>query len=511
MRVVVIGDVSWNGNYHLGDEAMTEVAIAELRRRGVQVTLVAGDPGISAPFYDVDAVPRFGYRTIYRREPKIRHLEAILAGARGEGEIPAEAVRAVDAVRAADAVVIAGGGNLNSSGMHHIFERLTLKRLAEHFGIPLYVSSQTFGPHLLPEDRELVGEIASYARAFGARERTTAALMREIVGDAGNVVHTLDDAILLEPSRSPEEARELLGLSERYVVGSFTYHAWSTGLSREEYYRKLAVMLDQIVAEQDVDVVLLPHMGKLGDTEDLGQDGDRFGHERIAAYTASGRVRSFDIISARDLLAVTAGAVFTLSTRYHPVVFGAAVGTPAIGIVTSYYSAVRMRGALANLGMESFAIPYEAWTPLFGSRALAALRNDGEKIRAGVRAVGLAQREYQSSWWDGIVADIRDGGSAVREDLPTAPELSWADARDEELLAVTRVAQEGTNLYRLNASFTEQDHASRIGRLEKQLADTREEFARLQAQYGELRHRMRPPGAALRDRVRLKLRGLRGK
>jgi polysaccharide pyruvyl transferase WcaK-like protein len=289
MRVVVIGDVSWNGNYHLGDEAMTEVAIAELRRRGVQVTLVAGDPGISAPFYDVDAVPRFGYRTIYRREPKIRHLEAILAGARGEGEIPAEAVRAVDAVRAADAVVIAGGGNLNSSGMHHIFERLTLKRLAEHFGIPLYVSSQTVGPHLLPEDRELVGEIASYARAFGARERTTAALMREIVGDAGNVVHTLDDAILLEPSRSPEEARELLGLSERYVVGSFTYHAWSTGLSREEYYRKLAVMLDQIVAEQDVDVVLLPHMGKLGDTEDLGQDGDRFGHERIAAYTASGR------------------------------------------------------------------------------------------------------------------------------------------------------------------------------------------------------------------------------
>lgn len=71
-NIVVIGDVSWAGKYHLGDEAMTEVAIMELLNRGANVTLMAGDPAIAESRYKVRAVKRFGYRELVQRAERIR-------------------------------------------------------------------------------------------------------------------------------------------------------------------------------------------------------------------------------------------------------------------------------------------------------------------------------------------------------------------------------------------------------------------------------------------------------
>lgn len=512
MRVVVIGDVSWRGNYHLGDEAMTEVAIAELTRRGIAVTLLAGDPGISAAHYGVDTAPQFGYRAKPGLAQRERHLETVLAAARGDAEAPAGAVETIDAVAQADAIVIAGGGNLNSLGQHHIFERVTLKRLAELRGIPLYVTSQTVGPHLVDGDRELVAEIAAYARVFGARERGTRALVDQITSGNANVVATLDDAILLEQQAPSAD----LDLPDRYIVGSFTFHSKTTGLTRTEYYRRLAHLLDDIALRLDFDIVLLPHMGRLEADLDLGVEDDTFGHDRIAEFSASGRIRSVPMISARELLGVTAGAEFTISTRYHPVVFGAAVGVPAVGLVTSYYSASRMRGALANIGMEAFAIPFETWEPLFGARVLAALETDRAAIRTHTEQAGRTQLAFQTAWWDGIVADLIGSGALALDDLPDTGDCSWGSDADAEALAAARVAQESTNLIRLNISFPEEELPQRLEQIHRELRDLhllrdevrelREANARQREALADLRHRARPPGAALRDRLNAKLR-----
>lgn len=504
-RVVVIGDVSWRGRYHLGDEAMTEAAIQQLQARGCEVTLVAGDPQLSAEFYGVDTVPVFGFakcRSAEARELRARTIMETVSGTTPANSADAQTVAAV---RSADAVVIAGGGNMNSSGVHHIYERLLLKRIAEAAGVPLYISSQTVGPHLLPADRELVREIASYATVFGARERATTALLRELCGEAGTIVQTLDDAILLDADASDSVAQELPSLPERYVVGSFTYHAFSTGLSREEYYRELARMLDDVVRITDTDVLLLPHMGVLGLTEQEGEDNDQFGHDRIAAYATSGRVTSLPLIAATSVFAVTSGAQFTISTRYHPVVFGAALGVPAIGVVTSYYSALRMRGALAHVGMESFAIPFEHWS-LFGSRVLSELSNQRDSYASHVRAAGTAQRDYQAKWWDGIAASIAGSGEALRDDVAGLQPHDWTDARNAELLAVAQTAQEGTNMYRMNNLFTVERHQQQLAELRQDADSARVEAESLRREIAELRHRMRPPGAALRDRVRGALR-----
>lgn len=521
----MIGDVSWHGSYHLGDEAMTEVAITQLQRRGAEVTLIAGDPAISAAMYGVDTVPQFGYRALATRaswKARLAELDDMLdAVFAGEREAPAYAAETLAALAAADAVVIAGGGNLNSKWAHHIFERLTLKRAAAARGIPLYVTSQTVGPELDAADRKLLAEILSYARVFGAREGTTAQLMRELGGSNASaaqapgtqtpaaqthVVHTLDDAILLEAAELSSQQQADLKLPERYIVGSFTFHSFSTGLTHEEYYRAAAALLDEAVATSDADVLLLPHMGTLEHNDRDDPRSDVYGHDRIVAHTRSGRVRSLPMMSARELLAVTAGAMFTLSTRYHPVIFGVGVGTPAIGLVISYYSAVRVRGALRNVGMEEFAIPFEAWQPYIGRRLLESMSKNREAIAAHVIEAGAQARAYQHDWWDGIVADIAGTGTVVTADAPAIAPLSWTDEHTAESLALARLAQESVNLLRVNIAADERgSHGARAAHAE--IAELKQQNARLAKELAAIRHRLRPPGANLRDRVRRKLRG----
>ena len=488
---------------------MTEVAVAELRRRGAEVTLISGDPARSAAFYGVDTVPQFGFRTLTRRSSWEARLTEITRTLSNDAPVPDFAIETLRAVEEADAVVIAGGGNLNSEWGHHIFERLALTRAAKRFGVPLYVTSQTVGPELTEDDRSLIGEILAYARVFGAREPTTTALLREIGNDEARVVHTLDDALLLEPAELSAADRLRLGATGRYAVGSFTFHPRTTGLHPEEYYRRIAGSLDALVDRCDLDVVLLPHMGSLEERDASAIGSDVRGHDRIAEYTTSGRVRSLAMMTARELVAVTADAHFTLSTRYHPVVFGAGVGVPAVGLVTSYYSSIRMRGALGNVGMEQFAIPFEAWQPVFSQRVLDALMERRAEFAAAAARAGETARAFQSRWWDGIVADIDGTGSVQLEQLPALPEIGWSDDESGDLLALARVAQEMTNLARLNAASAARVEEQRSAEAAEELRRSRREVKKLAEQLersrdeiDRMQHRMRPPGAELRDRTR---------
>lgn len=501
MRVIVIGDISGGGNYHLGDEAMSEVAVAELRKRGAEVVIIADRPQISEPLYGVRAVRRFELWRSADRAAKLARMDEILAGVRGTSPLPDEVRETVDAVRSADAVVVAGGGNLNSHMTeNHLLERVLLKRVSQHLGIPMYVSSQTVGPVVTGEDRLLLGELASYARVFGAREAATAELMREICDGHGTIVQTLDDVILMDPSSPPHTIADAPEPGS-YVVGSFTMHSGTTGLSREEYYRAIAGILDTIVERCDVDVLLLPHMGKLGEDNGASPKTDVFGHNRIAAATR-GRVHSLEMMRSEELAALTQHARFTISTRYHPVVFGAGLGVPAIGLVTSFYSAVRMRGALVNVGMESLAIPFESWDPLFGAPVLDAVAHQRSELDAHIQDVRTQQREYQSRWWDGIVADISGTGQVLGTDCVAPTPYEWASAQDQRLLEVVRIGQEKGNREVLSAEVASLRSAYVYAELKQRLADLEIQLEGIQGDQAWLKHKVRPIGAGFRDRVR---------
>lgn len=507
MKAVVVGDLSFRGRYHLGDEAMSQVAVNELSRRGVSVTLVAGTPKVTSALYDVPAVGRFGFVGIPQRDDKVSFMELILAGVRGEAALPASAVASVESLREADALIIAGGGNLNTIGEHHVFERLTLARIARELGIPLYVSSQTVGPHLLPPDQELVQEIAGIARVFGVRESNSAVLMRGLCGSNAHIVRTVDDAILLEPQLLAQEIREKL--PERYVIASFAADSQTSGLDAEEYYRELARIVDETIDSANADVLLVSHLGELASSSSDLPGSDDHAHRRVAAYVQSNRVRVMPMIAASALLDLTSSALFTISTRYHPLVFGPAVGVPAVGIVHSYYSAVRMRGALKNSGMEDLAIPLEYWKGTLGTSVLKALNSDLIGFADHARHVGAEQQHFQRSWWDWIVADIAEEQPPIPEDfIPARGSSDFAQLWRAELTQA-RVVSEAIHRDRLQMQITDRytdiqrrrdarDHA----RLRNDIATAQKEIEELRAEVQELRHRVRPPGAAIRDRLR---------
>lgn len=506
MKVVVIGDVSLAGQYHVGDEAMTEVAIAQLKRHGADVTLVAGDPELSAAHYDVRTIPRLGFlgTSTARKRAMLTALDSALTG---DTASPESMAPAVEAVSAADALVIAGGGNLNSLGEHAIFERLALTRIARSFGVPLFVSSQTVGPELTRREREMVAEIVDHATVFGVRERWSAELVRDLAADPGTVVHTFDDAVLAPRLGSSGVPEVELSLPRDYVVGSFTHQPGAIEVPDAEYHRTVAAALDRIVATCDVDIVLVPHIGVLGVADET--DRDHMGHVRIAELMETPRVHLLPVLSAAQVVAVTAGAEFTVSTRYHPVVFGPAVGVPAVGLVTSHFAGVRMRGGLENVGMGSCAVPLEGWNDLFGPTVISGLVRDRSALRARLEGTAVASVAHQSAWWDGIAAAVRGTGDVLREDIPLPSQYEWGTAADHESFALFTTATVALERTRDRLALQAREMRDTKRRLRAATAAVEEAATTqrgLQRQIDDLRHRQRPPGAGLRDGVRRRLR-----
>ncbi|GAA1990886.1 hypothetical protein GCM10009718_30770 [Isoptericola halotolerans] len=415
---LVIGDLGFTSMYHLGDEAMSEAAAEVLTGVGIDVTLIAGQPAAATERYDLPAVARPGFRKVMSRQQKDALLEEITDALASSRPLPGPAAKVFQAVEAADVMVIGGGGNLNSQGTHHLYDRVALARMAGATGTPLVVSSQTVGPALTDRDRELVTELGRSAVAFGVREATTYQLMQELVGADGQVVLTMDDAALLSPAPSVEAAGPaVLARKGRYIIASFTSHTGTSGMNQETYVSELTRLLDELVAEHDLDVYLVAHMGSFVEPA----RNDQLLNTAIEAASTSGRVHALPMIDARTTLALTQGAEFTLSTRYHPVVFGPALGVPSFGLVLSHYSSVRMRGALGNVGLTDLALPLDYWLSGGLQRSVRAVIENRASFDEHVAHASSVRRAEQLAWWAAVEGLARTGRwtpPAARAELP---------------------------------------------------------------------------------------------
>lgn len=432
MRVVVVGDIARPNFYHVGDEAMAEVAIDQLRAHGVHdIVLVGQDPELATRTYGCPAVPRFTFADSWSRERCDRELAALderlasgLPAADGQQSV-------IDAVAQADALLISGGGNLRSRHRYMIYERVALVRAAKHYGTPVFVTSQTVGPVLEEPDEALVREIVDSATCFGVREPSTERLIRGLAGEQGRIVRTMDDAVLLDPRPADAEALASLEVPHRYLVASFTYHAGVTGLPTVDYRRYLAGLLDRLADHLDADVLLVPHAGSF-DLEQVSHD--RANDAGILRESRSGRLRALPMLTARHVVALTAGAMLSVSTRYHPTVFASSQAVPSLALVTSHYSSIRMVGSLANVGLGQFALPADPWSDQFLLEAVDAALDPG--VREHLRQAGQLRRAEQSAWWDALIAAIEGRGWNPPSPLTPVtpfPRGAWAQQVSDEL------------------------------------------------------------------------------
>ena len=386
-RVLVIGDIGQH-TYHVGDEAMTIASAQALSEGGAAVTLMTRDVGHSARYIGAaahDAGEPYEYLPFLlfpwapaERELTLAALECILVELHADRERPSTAelvalpqvqalpevlhpleqtvermVEFADSIAAMDAVVISGGGNLNSRYGWLLYERAAAVRAAEHAGVPVYVTGQSLGPVLNPEDAQVLERMLRTARSVTVREHSSLAWCRERGIDARLSVDDATDYLPASPARTLHYAegvsagQALDELPERYVCVTVNE-------CTEQQAQQIACLLDSMWREHGYAPVFLSHYGDPQDPT----NGDIQAHQRIAEQLSpSTPATLLPILHADQSVTVHRGAAFTLTSRYHPAVFSAAAGIPVLALVPDAFTQMRVGGALNLYGLGEFTLP----------------------------------------------------------------------------------------------------------------------------------------------------------
>ena len=397
-RVLVIGDIGQH-TYHVGDEAMTIASAAALSEGGAAVTLMTRDVGHSARYIGAavnheavnheaaqhEAGAPYEYLPFLlfpwapaERELTLAAFECVLTELHADREHPSTAelsvlpqvqalpevlhplaqtvermVEFADAIATMDAVVVSGGGNLNSRYGWLLYERAAAVRAAEHAGVPVYVTGQSLGPVLNPEDAQVLERMLRTARSVTVREHSSLAWCRERGIDARLSVDDATDYLPTSPARTLHYAegvsagQALDELPERYVCVTVNE-------CTEQQAQQLARLLDNMWREHGYASVFLSHFGDPQNPE----SGDIQVHQRIAEQLSpSTPATLLPILHADQSITVHCGAAFTLTSRYHPAVFSAAAGIPVLALVPDAFTQMRVGGALNLYGLGEFTLP----------------------------------------------------------------------------------------------------------------------------------------------------------
>lgn len=392
-RVLVIGDIGQH-TYHVGDEAMTIASAQALSEGGAAVTLMTRDVGHSARYIGAavhheaaqhEAGAPYEYLPFFlfpwapaERELTLAALECILAQLHADRERPSitelvalpqvqalpevlhplaqtveRMVEFADAIATMDAVVVSGGGNLNSRYGWLLYERAAAVRAAEHAGVPVYVTGQSLGPVLNPEDAQVLERMLRTARSVTVREHSSLAWCRERGIDARLSVDDATDYLAASPARTLHYAegvsagQALDELPERYVCVTVNE-------CTEQQAQQIARLLDSMWREHGYVPVFLSHFGDPQNPE----SGDIQVHQCIAEQLSpSTPATLLPILHADQSVTVHRGTAFTLTSRYHPAVFSAAAGIPVLALVPDAFTQMRVGGALRQYGLGEFTLP----------------------------------------------------------------------------------------------------------------------------------------------------------
>lgn len=397
-RVLVIGDIGQH-TYHVGDEAMTIASAQALSEGGAAVTLMTRDVDHSARYIGAavnheavnheaaqhEAGAPYEYLPFFlfpwapaERELTLAALECVLTELHADRERPSvtelvalpqvqalpevlhplaqtveRMVEFADAIATMDALVVSGGGNLNSRYGWLLYERAAAVRAAEHAGVPVYVTGQSLGPVLSPEDAQVLERMLRTARSVTVREHSSLAWCRERGIDARLSVDDATDYLAASPARTLHYAegvsagQALDELPERYVCVTVNE-------CTEQQAQQLARLLDNMWREHGYASVFLSHFGDPQNPE----SGDIQAHQRIAEQLSpSTPATLLPILHADQSVTVHCGAAFTLTSRYHPAVFSAAAGIPVLALVPDAFTQMRVGGALRQYGLGEFTLP----------------------------------------------------------------------------------------------------------------------------------------------------------
>lgn len=433
MRVAVLADIG-QPVYHVGDEAIGHAVRDELRARGVRPVLLTRDARHTRSYFGpVSTAPALTFPWPAReREAYLARIEATLAGDAGALPVTDPAHAFIETIGGVDAVLIAGGGNLTSRYGWLMYERIAAGLVARHLGKPVVLTGQTVGPELLAHDRSELGRLLASCALVSLREHHSVRTARALAPGHPAVVGGLDDAAgwRLDEAPAPDAAA-----SVRIVA---TFAPGTGSLPPDEAVPLLAGLLDDLAARTGARVDLLPHMAHPG-----RPDGDVAFSTRVAAASRSGRLRPLGLPTAREAADALLGTDLVITSRYHPAVFGAMRGVPVFALAPDHYADVRLDGALTHHGLGGWTVPFDALATGAAASALAAVWDDGDRVRAHLAAGLDGLLAAHARRWDDLTAALSGAAPDPAEWVPApalAPPDAVAQARAAHLLGLRRAS-----------------------------------------------------------------------
>ncbi|WP_050070215.1 polysaccharide pyruvyl transferase family protein [Arthrobacter alpinus] len=425
MKVVVLADIGQHV-YHVGDEAMGHAAAQELGSRGIDVVMLSRNPAQSRELYGTASAPTITFPwPPLERETYLDEISRVLQGERGALPPEDQVWDLIRLIEGSDAVLICGGGNMNSSYGWLLYERAAVGVVAAHFKKPLVISGQTLGPTLTANDGLVLQSLLESAQLVGVRESASHQLALDGGLPQQQLMAGLDDAAFFANPKAD---------GGRAPYMAVTFSPGTGSLPAEEYFTKIAAVLDDLVEASGLGVVFIPHMA---DTE--SRDQDLWAHRMIAAAMNSENVEQLELLDAAEAATITVGASLVVTSRYHPAVFATGAGIPVVSLSPDHYSDVRLSGALRNWGLEQFNLPVTSLlNGEFRTAALAAWEQRSA-IAGHLQSLGAQRRAEAQDWWDGVVRALGGERSQAPASIAPAPSYEGATSWSADADAVRRV------------------------------------------------------------------------
>jgi polysaccharide pyruvyl transferase CsaB len=300
------------GGLNLGDEAILEAIITELRRAlPVEITVFSRHPEDTLARHHVErAVP---VRELSRYEvlPEIERLDLFILG---------------------------GGGILFDAEAHLYLREVTL---AQEHQVPVMVYAISAGPLRDPAAQKLTRTCLSRAAAVTVRERRALQVLEEI-GVHREIEITADPALLLEPAPLPPDALKREGMEGRRLVGVSVREpgAAAPDIDERHYHALLANAADYMVDRLDADLVFVPMERQVLDTQHCHAVVSQMAHAQRATVLKGQ-------YTAGQMLTIIGHFAFAVGMRLHFLIFAAVQRVPFVALpyaskVTGFLNALEM-------------------------------------------------------------------------------------------------------------------------------------------------------------------------
>lgn len=312
-RVFRVGISGSYGGLNLGDEAILEVIMTELRRTlPVEITVFSRDPEDTLTRHRVErAVP-------------VRELS--------RGEVLPEIERL-------DLLILGGGGILYDAEVNLYLREVAL---AQERGVPVLVYAVGAGPLQDPAAQRLTRTCLQRAAAVTVRERRARQVLEEI-GVQREIEITADPGLLLEPQPLPPDALRREGLDTQHrLVGVSVREpgAAAPDLDERHYHALLANAADYMIDRLDADLVFVPMERRVFDPQHC--------HAVISqmAYARRATVLKGEY-TAGQMLTLIGHFAFAVGMRLHFLMFAALQRVPFVALpyaskVTGFLDALKM-------------------------------------------------------------------------------------------------------------------------------------------------------------------------